>query len=216
MDKIAYVLLLIFWLSLFVVIFKPNDRLFFDRGSWMGNLRTKARETKIVKGYNKYQSNRKKAKLMKELSDGLSYLKNITILGRGESISAELMLEELSDFSPELSKTYLSMARNLSLNEKSYAMDALYEVTGNEYARDIGAFLASWEDIPQGELLSSIEAYINVIREEQVTKQKNKDELISDLVYFPVVVNCMLVLLNFIYVSYFIEQEEMLAQLFAF
>ena len=216
MNKITYILLLMFWLSIFIIFFKPDNRLSLESDSLMNDLRTKARATKLVNGYNKFQSNRKKAKLMKELSDGLSYLKNITILGRGESISAELMLEELSDFSPGLSKTYLSMARNLSLNEKTFAQEALYEVTGNNYARDIGAFLASWEDIPQGELLSSIEAYINVIREEQVTKQKSKDEFISDLVYFPVVVNCMLVLLNFIYVSYFIEQEEMLAQLFAF
>ena len=216
MNKIAYMLLIAFWIGIFIMFFKPDRTISFNSDSLTDDLRKKALGLKVVKGYKKLQSDRKKAKLMKELTDGLSYLKNITILGRGESISAELMLEELSDFSPGLAKTYLSMARSLSLNEKSFAMEALYEVTGNEYARDIGAFLASWEDIPQGELLSSIEAYINVIREEQVTKQKSKDEFISDLVYFPVVINCMLVLLNFIYVSYFIEQEDMLAQLFAF
>ncbi|MDO5331563.1 MAG: hypothetical protein Q4E99_02680 [Bacillota bacterium] len=216
MNRIAYFLLIAFWVGIFLILYQPSNILLSKHEISFDLFREKLSETKAAKEYYKFKSNRAKSKLMKELSDGLSYLKNITILGRGESISAELMLEELSDFSPGLSKTYLSMARNLSLNEKTLASDALYEVTGNTYARDVGAFLASWEDIPQGELLSSIEAYLNVMREEQVTKQKSKDELISDLVYFPVVINCMLVLLNFIYVSYFIEQEEMLAQLFAF
>jgi len=215
MQNVVYFILLFFWIGIFIAVFKPvND--FNDRAEYYSiYLMDKARETSIAKSFLKFKSERKKKKLMAELADGLSYLKNITILGRAENISAEYMLEELSDFSPGLSKTYLSMARNLSLNEKAVAANALYEVTGSAYARDIGGFLASWEDIPQTELLSSIEAYLNVMREEQVTKQKAKDELVSDLVYLPVVFNCMLVLLNFIFVSYFLEQEEVLGQMFS-
>ncbi len=198
-----------------MVLYKPKDDLSARIEAYYYYVQTKTRSTKIAKRIHLLRTESKKKKLMKELTDALSYLKNVTILGRGENISAELMLEELADFSPGLSKTFLGMARSLSVNEKNVAEESLYEAIGNSYAHDIGVFLASWEDIPQNELLSSIEAYLNVLREEQITRQKEKDELISDLVYFPVVINCMMVLLNFIYVCYFIEQENMLAQLFA-
>ncbi|MCQ2551972.1 MAG: hypothetical protein MJ148_01295 [Clostridia bacterium] len=213
MNNLVYVFLFCFWLGVFILTFR-KDKLFKNAEFYSGLCKEKFLESKAFSGYKKWRSNSKKEKLITELCDSLSYIKNITILGRGENISAELMLEELSEFSPSLGQVYISMARYISMNEKLLASEALYNEIGSDYAKDIGAFLASWEDIPQEELLSSIEAYLNVLREERVTKQKSKDELISDLVYFPVVINCMLVLLNFIYVSYFIEQEETLAQLF--
>ena len=38
-------------------------------------------------------------------------------------------------------------------------------------------------------------------------------QAVSDLAYFPVVINCMAVLLNFIYVAYFIAQKDQLGML---
>ena len=52
------------------------------------------------------------------------------------------------------------------------------------------------------------------MREDRLTKQKRRDEMVSDLVYFPVVVNAMAVLMNFIYVAYFLQQKEALNVLF--
>jgi uncharacterized protein YneF (UPF0154 family) len=43
-----------------------------------------------------------------------------------------------------------------------------------------------------------------------MTVQKRRDETVSDLIYLPVVINVMLVFINFIYVGYFIDQKEML------
>jgi len=42
------------------------------------------------------------------------------------------------------------------------------------------------------------------------TRQKKRDEMISDLIYFPVIMNVMLILINFIYVAYFIDQRDAL------
>jgi hypothetical protein len=44
----------------------------------------------------------------------------------------------------------------------------------------------------------------------RLTEQKKKDEMISDMVYFPVVVNILVIFVNFIYVAYFLDQKEML------
>jgi hypothetical protein len=52
------------------------------------------------------------------------------------------------------------------------------------------------------------------MKEMRLTARKKKDELVSDLIYLPVVANILIVFLNFIFVAYFVEQKDMLAGLF--
>ena len=82
------------------------------------------------------------------------------------------------------------------------------------YAKDIGAFLAAWDDIAPEDLATSVEIYRSAIRDERETALRKEDETVSDLIYFPVVANAMAVLLNFIYIAYFIQQKDMLTILF--
>lgn len=129
-------------------------------------------------------------------------------------MSTQLLLEELSDICPGLKPYYLDMAHSLQVYDKNRAENILYDAIGVSYARDIGSFLAGWEDIPPEDLMSTIDTYRAALREERLTKQKRRDELISDLVYFPVVVNSMAILMNFIYIAYFIQQRDALSILF--
>ena len=162
----------------------------------------------------KLRSSRMKRKMSQELAESLSYIRNLVILGRGEKMSVELLMEELSGICDLLSPAFTDMARCLHVNDKDRASKCLYETIGENYAKDIGTFLAHWEDIPPKELLSSVDAYRSTLRERRQTELKKKDEIISDLVYFPVVLNSMVVLLNFIYVAYFLEQKEALSIMF--
>ena len=152
-------------------------------------------------------------KLERELAENLAYIKNLVVLGRGQSISTELLLTELSECSKLLSGTYLDMAHWLHTNRKDKAAECFSARFDNGFAKEIGQLLAGWEDIEPAELLSSVELYQSALREERQTRQLEKDEMISDLVYFPVVINCMAVLLNFIYVAYFLSQRESLSLL---
>ena len=129
-------------------------------------------------------------------------------------MSAQLLLEELSELSKDLGPVFLSMARCVQLFDKETAAQQLYDALPFSYAKDIGEFLAGWEDVPPSDLLNTVEVYRSALREDRLTRQKRRDEMISDLVYFPVVVNAMAVLLNFIYVAYFIQQRDALSILF--
>ena len=113
-------------------------------------------------------------------------------------------------YNPQLD-TFIVVADSGSFNK---AAEALYDALGESSARDIGSFLASWEDIPPEELIQSIDLYRSGLIEARLTKQRKRDEIISDLVYFPVVLNCMVVLLNFLYVAYFLQQKELLSFFF--
>lgn len=208
------IFLCMFWMGALLLINREKWDLKKRSEYYLGKISASAKLSEPYKVWKRILASRKKDKMLAELAQSLAYIKNITVLGRGRSISAVLLLEELADMFPSLSKVYINMARYLSVNEKDNAKEALYIEMGVSYAKDIGSFLAGWEDIPQDELLSSIDAYSRALRDERATRIKKRDELISDLVYFPVVINCMAVLLNFIYVAYFIEQKEALMGLF--
>jgi hypothetical protein len=102
--------------------------------------------------------------LRKELSDCLAYVRNIAILGRGKAISSEGLLEELSSISDRLSPVFLDMAYAMHMGRAEEAPAILKAALGKGWAGDIGHFLVRWESVPERELLSTIEAYRDVIR----------------------------------------------------
>lgn len=194
-----------------------------DKGKW--DLEARARRYKTVAGqaistsflllsWKNFLLIRKKDVMQRELSDCLAYIKNIVVLGRGQTMSTELLLEELAEMTEVLSPTFIDMARCLHICENSKACQLLCDAFDSNYSRDIAQFLVRWEDIPTQELMGTVVAYRNILLQERITKQKKKDEFISDLIYFPVVLNSMAVLLNFIYIAYFIEQREALMGIF--
>ncbi len=204
----------LFWIGVFIYL-KPAKWGLKERSlSYLNRIKHHSEKSALYLMYKKIAAAGKEEKLLQELSEALAYIKNITVLGRGKSISAGLLFEELAEVCPKLSSTFLRMAHYISINDKYEASQALYLDIGNSYARDIGEFLAGWEDIPQEDILTSLDAYRESLRLERNTRLRARDELISDLIYFPVVLNCMVVLLNFVYVAYFIEQTEALGMLF--
>ncbi|MCF0150506.1 MAG: hypothetical protein HUJ80_03755 [Firmicutes bacterium] len=213
MNGISFLLMLLFWAGVWLLLCKRPMEL-------------KERAQLQLSGYRRLQKKRGAAglfaelrkrllqeKMEKELAESLAYIKNLVVLGRGRSISAELLLTELADATSVLSSIYLNMASWLSLNEKEAAAKCFSDSFDTGYAVEIGRFLAGWEDICPQELLPAVELYQSALREERQTRQSQKDEMISDLIYFPVVMNCMAVLLNFIYVVYFLSQKEALGLL---
>ncbi len=160
------------------------------------------------------RSSKARERSVQALSECLAYIRNIAILGRADMLSAETVLTELCEFSPRLRSVFSDMLSSIRLGDTARASEALYAATGESCAKDIGSFLAGWDDIPPKELLQSIELYRSTLLEARYTRLRRRDELISDLVYFPVVLNCMVVLLNFLYVAYFLQQKEILSLFF--
>ncbi len=206
---------LIFWSGTALLIYGRSvsgplkkARLIAEKG------RSAAKSTAVFGLWKRFLAGRRKDRLMLELSESLAYIRNIAVLGQAGQISAELLLSELSDFAKLLGPVFSDMAVSLRQGDKNRASEALYSVLGESSARDIGSFLASWEDIPPAELIQSIDLYRSGLTEARLTKQRRRDEVISDLVYFPVVLNCMVVLLNFLYVAYFLQQKELLSFFF--
>lgn len=150
----------------------------------------------------------------RELTECLSYIRHVIAMGRDCRMSRDLLLEELAEVSDSLQGVFRDMAHRLRISEAGLAEEVFYRTFEEDYARDVAKLFIEWEHIAPTELLSTVEAYRDLLREKHKTAQKKRDEWVSDLVYFPVVANAMIVLLNFIYIAYFIQQRELLTGIY--
>ena len=214
MNAVSFLILALFWSGAGLLFFRPRWDLKARAEYYYGKGREKLKTGGLAKISDAWKKLGKTDVMQRELSEGLAYVKNIVVLGRGKKLSSELLLTELADISRELSPVYLEMAGFMHMNDKERAADAMERRVKGSLASDIARLLTGWEEIDPDDLLSTVELYQTSLREERSTKQQKKDELISDLIYFQVVLCCMVVLLNFIYVAYFIEQRDALRFLF--
>ncbi len=153
---------------------------------------------------------RKQDKTDMEIYEAISFLRNITILGKGGTLSADAVLEQLILHRGSLSPVYAKTLRLLRQNQKEEAIAYFSDAAGTEISKDFARLLIQWDEIDPKQLLETLLSYQKKIRETRLTSQKLRDETVSDLIYLPVVINVMLVFINFIYVGYFIDQKEML------
>lgn len=185
---------------------RQNLRLFFQ-GGW--------KQTGAGKAAARFLRERDRIKGEWEIGEAISYMRNAVAMGRGGQMSTGLILEELSELSGVLTPAYLKMLQYLRMNEKDKVVETLWEAAGCELSRDFSRLLLQWEELPPEMLVETLASYQDSLREVRQTRQKKRDEMVSDLIYLPVISNVMLVLVNFIYVAYFIDQRDMLLHMFA-
>ena len=102
--------------------------------------------------------------------------------------------------------------RRVTLEEVSGVLEDVLARVKNADSAD--AILAAWEDVCPGDLANTIDIYRSALTGARYTRLRRRDEIISDIVYIPVVINCAAVLLNFLYIAYFLEQKELLSLFF--
>ena len=88
-------------------------------------------------------------------------------------------------------------------------LPTLYIPEDTEIGKDFGRLLIQWDELDPGNLLETLLSHQKSIKERRITEMKKRDEMISDLIYLPAVVNVVLIFINFIYVGYFISQRDL-------
>ena len=155
----------------------------------------------------------KKEKMETELYEAVSFLRNAVVLGKGRIQGADGLIEQLAERRGLLSPIFEKMLRLSRQNQQEEAIRFFSENVCVPNASDFSRLLMQWDAIDPVMLLETLLSYQKSIREMRMTVQKRKDELRSDLIYLPVVINVTLIFLNFIYVAYFIDQKQMLTML---
>ncbi len=148
-------------------------------------------------------------KMDEEIFEAIAFLKNIAASGKYGQAGSDHIIEQLAGCADLLKPIYFKMLNLLRINRKEEAIEYFALETGTRSGRDFGRLLMQLDEISPRELEETLLSYQKSIREVKITRQKQQDETVSDLLYLPVVMNVLLIFINFIYVSYFIEQKNM-------
>ncbi|MDR2770543.1 MAG: hypothetical protein LBB57_00735 [Clostridiales Family XIII bacterium] len=150
----------------------------------------------------------------REIYEAISFLRNVTAVGMSGSMSADLALQRLAENKGVLQPAYAKTLGLLRLNRREEAAKKFAEAVGDGLGLDFIRVVLQWDDIDPHELTASLTSYQKSLKEMRVTARRKRDELLSDLIYIPVIVNILLIFVNFIFITYFVEQRDMLRDLF--
>jgi hypothetical protein len=149
-------------------------------------------------------------KMDREIFESITFLRNLASIEKGRSSSTDYVIEQLSEHNGLLQPVFIKMLNLLRVNKPKEAAALFAQKAGTPAGRDFAGLLIQWDRLEPGELLETLLSYEKSMKAVRLTDQKKRDEVVSDLIYFPVVVNILVIFINFIYVAYFLDQKEML------
>ncbi|MEI8215749.1 MAG: hypothetical protein WCF96_01505 [Eubacteriales bacterium] len=148
-----------------------------------------------------------------EIYQSISLLRNMVVGSKVYKLSTDHIIEQLAIYSDILRHTYFKMMNLLRLNRKQEAVKLFYMEIGTKAGKDFGRILTSIDEVNPRELEEILISLQKNIREERITKQRKRDEVLSDILYLPVIVNVILIFINFIYVAYFVNQKNIFSMM---
>jgi hypothetical protein len=157
---------------------------------------------------------RKNERADRGIFEAIGAARNIIAASGGAHIPADALFEQLARTEGYLSPAFRRALALLRVNKKDEMARRFADEVGTPMAGDFIRILARWDDVSPEKLSSTLLSYQSAIKEARTTALKRRGEVYSDLIYFPAVLNVLVVLMNFIFVSYYIEQRDLFAKLF--
>jgi hypothetical protein len=150
----------------------------------------------------------------RELFEAIGTTRNLIASSGSVHLPADALFEQLVRAEGDLSPAFRKALALLRVNRKDEMVRRFSEDVNTPMAGDFIRILAKWDDVSPEKLSSTLLSYQSAIKEARTTALKRRNEIYSDLIYFPAVLNVLVVLMNFIFVSYYLEQRELFEKIF--
>jgi hypothetical protein len=156
----------------------------------------------------------RKERVDRELYAALGILRNYARSSGGARTTTDAILEQFAGTDGVLREAFAGCLRMLRTGREQAAVEFFTTRAESDMARDFMMLLMEWDRIAPERLTDTINSFRTAMKETRTTELLRKNEGMSDLVYLPVVVGVLVIFMNFVYIAYFVEQKEMLAELF--
>jgi hypothetical protein len=133
----------------------------------------------------------------REIFESITFLRNLASIEKGRSCSTDFIIEQLSEHNGLLQPIFIKMLNLLRVNKPKEAAVLFAQKVGTTAGRDFAGLLIQWDRLEPGELLETLLSYEKGMKAVRLTDQKRRDEVVSDLIYFPVVVNILVIFYQF-------------------
>ena len=158
-----------------------------------------------------FRTRRKNENIHREIFSALSVLRNYAA---AENVTTDYLLENFAGAEGQLRDAYSGALRLLRTGRRSEAIEFFSASAPVQFARDFILLILDWDAIDPSKQKQTIASFQNALKEVRTTELTRRNEIISDLVYLPVVAGVLIIFVNFIYIAYFAEQHALLSELF--
>lgn len=156
----------------------------------------------------------KQQEIDREIGENISFLRNLLLLGTGRRMSRDFVISRLARRDGNLKPAFLGMLARLRVNQREEAMEFFASHAKSTRGKEFAGVLLQWDDLDPIALSEILLSHQKSLGEIRMTEKLRKDETISDLIYLPVVINVLVICVNFIFTSYYLKQQEMFEMLF--
>ncbi len=214
MEKFSvaiYCIICLTILSGFFVIILEKNRLELERlRRWRNKVEAvDLKKIFILKPYYGFLNRSYREKAEMEIWECISFMRNLVCVGEGTHYSADSLLEEFIRRKTALAPAFKGTLQLMRQNQTEEAFEFFTGMVATDNSREFAHLLLRWDLIDSEYLLETLITYQKNIREARFTAMSKKNETLSNLIYLPAVLNILLILLNFIYVGYFMDQMEL-------
>lgn len=157
---------------------------------------------------------RKSEQYDRAIFDSICFVRNLIAADKSSRLTSDVLLEQLAATDSLLAPNYKRALARLRMGKKEEMAIAFAAETGTEAAQDFIRIILRWDEVQPEKLASTLQSYQCAVKESRTTRIKRSNEAFSDILYLPVILNVLLVLVNFLFVGYFIEQRQLIQQLF--
>ena len=213
-NKLTWCLLGLFWAGVYQLFLTQHNYKLTRMVIGKTSKKAQGLRDRIEVPIKQYVRKRENAQIDREVYEAISLMRNIIAIDRGKLVSTDFIVEQLAKKEGILQNTYIKMLSLLRVNRRKEAQNLLGQRLRTDIGKEFAGLLIRWDDINPEELTEILFSHQKSIKEIRVTEQKKFDETVSDILYFPIIVNVILIFINFIYVGYFLSQKEMLQMLF--
>lgn len=140
-----------------------------------------------------------------EIYRAISQLKNIALARKDTPPGSDFVLEQLNKFTNIIRPVFNKTIALWSLGEKDEACDYLEQAIDTKEATELANILRKLDDLEPYELKNQLTLLQESIKKERETRKIKNNENVSNLVYLIVITTCVIIMVNFVIVVYYIE-----------
>lgn len=156
---------------------------------------------------------RRKEKIDRELFSLMTQLKNLCIAQGDCPLSGDYLIEHMHRFSSCTRQALSKLLTLWRLGQIEEGCSAFAGILNTKLSIEFSSILLKLESMNPIELSSHIELFQSHIREEHMTRHMRRQEVISYVLYTPVIASAFLIMLNFMVIAIWMDTVNLIQKL---
>lgn len=140
-----------------------------------------------------------------ELYLAVSQMKNSFLIKKDRPPSSQMVLEEVRRYTDKTRHIFNRFMSFWQMGEKDMAVDYFEKAIGTTEAKSLSQVFLKLDELNPAEMRQQLNAFQDIYRTQRETAKKRKNEHKSNFLFVLVIGTCLLLMVNFLGIAFFID-----------